>query len=170
MKSGKSKGNAFENKIAKQLGIWMFSDPDMFTRSITSGAKKTVYLGDVVPQKRLPNTFNNGEWPFLIECKNGYKNFIPNLNNQNIIRQWLNKICIDQDINKNQNIIYLIVNFHGYSPLLITNKILNKSVIIADLILNLIFNDKIIEFYIYKFNDVISIPFNNIYNELKYNI
>ena len=93
----------FTDKVAKELGVWMFNDRDMFCRHLTSGARKNVYVGDIVPQKNIPLDFNNGIVPFLIECKNGYKANIPNLNNQTLIRQWLTKALLEK--NYNQNII-----------------------------------------------------------------
>lgn len=156
--TNKAKGSAYENKIAKQLGEWIFNDKHMLCRHQTSGAKKVVYVGDIVPQKQLPIGWNECVWPFLIEIKNGYKNQIPNLNNQTIIRTWLNKALTE--ITPTQNIIYLITGFHGYSPLLITDVPCN---LISDLIINIEYNKKYIPFHIYKFNDLITYEFDSLY-------
>ena len=45
----KKKGNAFENQVAKELGIWMFNDVNFLQRHLTSGAQKNVYCGDIIP-------------------------------------------------------------------------------------------------------------------------
>lgn len=154
----KAKGNLFENKVAKELGIWMFNDKDMLNRHLTSGAQKSAWVGDIIPQKQLPLYFNNGEFPFLIECKNGYKANIPNLNNQTIIRQWLSKAI--SETTKTQNVIYLITSFHSYSPLLFTDVSFNLT---SHLILNLNYNNKIIPFYIYEYRKLLAIPFYSLY-------
>jgi len=83
----KQKGNRYENEIAKQLGVWIFNDKDVFQRSLTSGAKKSVYIGDIVPQKQLPGWTRFG---VCLECKNGYKDSIPTFNNYSIITKWTN--------------------------------------------------------------------------------
>jgi len=167
-RTSRSKGNSYENKVAKELGMWMFNDKNMLCRHITSGAQKSVYVGDIVPQKRLPDSFNNGIWPFLVECKNGYKALTPNLNNQNIVRQWLNKAYLDMveyDLNTFQKVIYLITAFHGYSPLLFTDIMFSPFVIAADLIINvkITHTELIIPFYIYKYREVLEIPFSKVY-------
>lgn len=154
----RSKGNLFENRVAKELGVWIFNDKDMLCRHLTSGAQKQVYVGDIVPQKNIPLHFNNGIMPFLIECKNGYKTNVPNLNNQTIIRQWITKALIER--NANQNIIYLIVSFHSYSPLLITDIPFNLT---ANLILNHFENGNIIPFHIYEYRKILEKSFHELY-------
>lgn len=165
--NSKQKGSAYENKVAKELGMWMFNDKNMLNRHITSGAQKSVYIGDIVPQKRLPEYFNNGIWPFVVECKNGYKALTPNLNNQNIIRQWLNKVYNEMIENNNtfQKVIYLITSFHGYSPLLFTDIMFSPFVITADLIINVKIEDTnlVIPFYIYKYRQLLELPFDKVY-------
>jgi len=160
----KAKGNLFENKVAKELGLWMFNDKDMLSRHLTSGAQKSVWVGDIVPQKQLPIYFNNGNFPFLIECKNGYKANIPNLNNQTIIRQWLTKARTE--INQNQKIIYLITSFHSYSPLLITD--VPFSLITAGLVLNHIENSNSIPFFIYEYRKLLQYTFAELYDNNEY--
>ena len=162
----KKKGSTYENKIAKELGMWMFKDKNMLCRHLTSGAQKSVYIGDIVPQKRLPDGFNSGIWTFVIECKNGYKNQIPNLNNQTIVRTWLKKLYQEMiDHPCNQKIIYLIASFHGYSPLLFTDLKLNPELVYPDLIINIkIISGEIIPFYIYKYKELLELPFFKIYD------
>jgi hypothetical protein len=166
-RSNKAKGSSYENKVAKELGMWMFNDKNMLSRHLTSGAQKSVYIGDIVPQKRLPDTFNNGIWPFVIECKNGYKNLTPNLNNQNIVRKWLNKSYIEMINNEFtfQKVIYLITSFHGYSPLLFTDIMFSPFVVTADLIINVKIDDTslVIPFYIYKYRELLEIEFSKVY-------
>jgi hypothetical protein len=159
MKTGKSKakGNAFENKIAKTLSKWMFNDdPNLLSRSITSGAKKSAYLGDIVPQMQLP--WKN--WIFNIECKHGYKGNIPNLNNQTIVRGWLDKVIIERDTQ--ELIIYLIIKFHGYSTILLTD--LPFEGVTPSLILNhaSVKDESIIPFHLYNFDELIEE--NNFYD------
>ena len=145
MKKGKSKakGNFFENSCAKKLGVWMFDDINMLSRSITSGAKKNAYLGDIVPAMQMPwITF-----PFVIECKHGYKGNIPNLNNQTIVRGWLDKVILERG--EQQLIIYLIVKFHGFATLLMTD--LPFEGVTPPLILN--HNE--VPFHLYNFEELI---------------
>jgi len=145
----KRKGNTFENKIAKELGIWMFGDRNMLCRHSTSGAIKTVWLGDIVPQKQLPSRWKL--WPFYVECKSGYTNQVCTFNSQTIVRSWIDK-CI-KDLNGLSKIILLIINFKGYSSLLITNYKLES---ITPMLI-LIHNDK---FYnIYEFKEVTKFDF-----------
>lgn len=159
----KQKGNNFEWKVARELGLWIFNDKDMLCRHLTSGAQKSVYVGDIVPQKNIPLEFNNGILPFLIECKNGYKGNIPNLNNQTIIRQWIGKALLER--NERQNIIYLIVSFHAYSPLLITDIPFNLT---ANLILNYFENGNVIPFHIYEYRKILEHNFYSLYENNEY--
>jgi len=151
----KKKGNTFENKIAKQLGKWIFDDCDVFTRSITSGAiKHSAYLGDIVPQKQLQWK----EFPFLIECKNGYKQNISNFNNTTLIDNWLLK-CLKERSDK-QPIIWLIIGFHSYEPLLLTDLELSMQ---SNIIIKETYRSKIIPFYIYRFKEIICHNFYDLY-------
>lgn len=156
----KAKGNAFENKIAKKLGGWIFGDERMLCRHQTSGAQKHTYVGDIVPLKPVPPKWNSGVWPLLIECKNGYRNSVPTLNKQTLVRTWLTK-ALDESTPQ-QNIIYLITAFHGYSPLLFTDVPFTK--LHSDLILNLTYNKRVIPFFIYSFNDIIEYDFDKLYS------
>lgn len=139
----KRKGNAFENKIAKELGLWFFNDKTMLCRHPTSGAIKSAWIGDIIPHKQLPLPWKH--WPFFIECKSGYENQTCTLNNQNIIRNWIDK-CIKDICGKENIIILLIVNFRGYSPIIITN----YKFLLTDPILILVHNKKYYNIYIYK--------------------
>lgn len=151
----KSKGNQYENKIAKKLGEWIFNDPYMFTRSVTSGAIKAAYLGDIVPQKQL----GWNDYPFLIECKNGYANNASDFNNTTLIDLWLQK-CLNER-SMSQPIIWLIISFHGHQPLFITDLELR---IKAKIIINQELNDKTYPFYVYKLHDLMEYDFYWLYN------
>lgn len=147
----KRKGNAFEIKIAKEIGIWLFNDKHMLSRHATSGAQKTAYIGDIVPQKQLPSSWKF--WPFYIECKNGYKNQVSTLVNQTKVREWLDK-CIS-DVNENQRIILLVINFHGYAPIVIVNSKLNG------IFCGLEINHSQKKFFIYDFKEVLTLNYRN---------
>jgi hypothetical protein len=122
----------------------------MLCRHSTSGAIKTVWQGDIVPQKQLPIEWKN--WPFYIECKSGYSNQTCTLNNQNIVRLWIDK-CI-KDLGEHQSkIILLLVNFKSYSTLLITEFKLNN----IEPMLILIHNSRY--YRIYEFKEVVKLDF-----------
>jgi hypothetical protein len=149
----KKKGNKYENDIAKALGIWMFNDKDSLCRSITSGARKTVYTGDIVPQKQLPN----GNFMWHIECKNGYKNRIPSFNNFTLVEEWLIK-CLE-DVNfERQPLIWLICRFHGYSSIVFTNCPFKN--ISWNLCVNIAHNNLYNYFYNYKLDNLFDHDFN----------
>lgn len=149
----KKKGNSFENKIAKELGQWMFCDKHMLGRHPTSGAIKSAWLGDIIPQKQLPTIWKS--WPFYIECKSGYGNQICTLNNQTIVRTWIDK-CY-KDLNGMSKIILLIINFKGYGSLLITNYKLLK----VEPHIIIVHNS--IQYNIYEFKELIQLDFLKIF-------
>jgi hypothetical protein len=156
MKQGKSKakGNAFENKVAKTLSKWMFNDnPNLLSRSITSGAKKSAYLGDIVPQMQLPWK----EWVFNIECKHGYKGNIPNLNNQTIVRGWIDKVI--EERGEQELIIYMIIKFHGYGTIMLTD------VPFFNVTPPMILNHNETAFHLYNFDElIVDNNFYDLYN------
>lgn len=152
----KRKGNKYENEIAKTLGIWMFNDKDALTRSITSGARKTVYTGDIVPQKQLPNL---KAFIWHIECKSGYKNQIPSFNNFALIEKWLLK-CLNETNFDKQPIIWLICRFHGYSSILLTNCQFQN--ILWTLCVNIIHNNMHNFFYTYRLEELINTNFQHV--------
>lgn len=153
----KRKGNSYENKIAKQLGRWIFNDEVMLNRSITSGAVKTNYLGDIVPQKPLP--WKDSEFPFLIECKNGYANQASDFNNTTLLDTWLLKLLKERT--EDQPIIWLIVSFHAHQPLFITDLELT---IKSNIILKEVYNGRFELFYIYKLKELFEYDFYYLYN------
>jgi hypothetical protein len=153
----KAKGNSYENKIAKLLGTWIFNDNTKLNRSITSGAVKNAYLGDIVPQKQLKWL----EWPFLIECKNGYQGNASDFNNTTLLDTWLQK-CLKERTDE-QPIIWLIVSFHGHQPLFITDLELSIS---SRIILKQEYEKKFISFYIYKLKDLMEYDFYFLYKHI----
>lgn len=156
MKQGaqKSKGNRFEHKMSKKLGNWMFGDQYMLDKDPTSGARKLIYKGDIVPVKA--HEFNWSCWPFLFECKDGYKNNIPTLMNQSLVREWLYKLLSELD-QTSQFIPMLIAQFHGYkTPILLTTLVLN---FYTDISMLVAYENEYYQFYIYNFNEIIKSNF-----------
>jgi hypothetical protein len=152
----KQKGNRYENEIAKTLGIWLLDDSDSLSRSLTSGAKKIVYTGDIVPQKQI-----SIDWIFHIECKNGYKTQIPSFNNFSLIEKWLLK-CLNETNPIKQPVIWLICRFHGYSSIFFTNRIFKN--IKWKICINIYHNKKFEHFYCYKLDELLELKFSNIFN------
>jgi len=151
----KRKGNNFELKISKELSNWMFDNPTILSRHQTSGAIKTAWVGDIVPQKQLPVEWDDF-FPLYIECKSGYKEKLPTFFNFEIINKWLKKCLLD--ITDEQNIIFLICQFTNMrNILLFTNRLLYYNWILCLNIENVIF-------YMYNYKNIISQPFNNIIN------
>lgn len=155
--TSKSKGNQFENKTAKLIGTWIFDDKDAFIRSITSGAIKSCFVGDIVPQKQLGWV----SYPFLIECKNGYSNNIPNFINYSKIEEWLIK-CL-KERTKEQPIIYLICAFHSYGTILITDV---EMALKSNLIVKVDYNNNKMPFFIYKLKDLLEYNFYSLYSHI----
>ena len=148
--TSKAKGNSFELKIAKLLSDWIFKDKFVLTRSVTSGAIKNVYVGDIVPQK----PFGWLQYPFDIECKNGYSTHIPNFINYTKIEEWLQKCLKERTLQ--QPIIWLICGFHSYENILITDlEMTLKS--------NLIVKVEGVAFYVYKLKELMKYKFYSLY-------
>jgi hypothetical protein len=159
----KAKGNFFEWKVARDLGTWIFNDREMLCRHITSGAIKTTWVGDIVPQKNIPTSWNNGIWPWLVECKHGYKGNIPNLINHTIVKTWLLKAYYERS--KTQNLLFLITAFHGYSTLLFTDVSFN---LMPNLQLNLEIDDnKFVPIYIYDYKKILALNFYSLCEDNK---
>ncbi|RLA83084.1 MAG: hypothetical protein DRG78_05430 [Epsilonproteobacteria bacterium] len=155
MKIGKSKakGNKFENRVAKELGVWFFNDKDALQRHLTSGAQKSVWVSDIVPQKQL----RWGGFPFLIESKNGYKSQLPTLYTQTLVRDWLVKALDERT--EAQPIIWLIAKFHRCRTLLITDTPFNHTKIFSPITLNVVYNNAVMPFYIYDYDGLLSFDF-----------
>ena len=168
MKSGKSKakGNKFENDIAKQLGLWMFADPTILGRHLTSGAIKTAWLGDIVPVKQLPAKFD-GKFPFLFECKHGYANDIPTFIKYTKLKQWIDKCLEESELSETQKNIYIIAKFKYKPTIIVTNYLIDinlKLFTVAIPIINK--NNKLIYFYSYLFNNLLEFDFFKLFPNL----
>jgi len=167
--SQKAKGNAFERDIAKKLSKWMYVDEYILGRDPTSGARGTVlgkgqvFCGDIIPVKQLPLEWK-GQFPFLFECKTGYKALMPNLNQQNIIHKWINKLVTER-VNEQQTPI-LIVRFLRQKPLMIIPFTLTN--VSWSICLNIYcqsMNQRIL-FYTYDLASVLSSDFDIFYKNL----
>jgi len=121
--NSKEIGNRGERKIAKELSLWIWNDPHILKKEVTSGAVKTVYFGDIYPIKET----GWGEiFPFYFEIKWGYENHTPTLLNFSIIEKWWYKCVKESEQSNGQEIILLIMNFKGRKGILLsTNKKLN---------------------------------------------
>ena len=154
----KAKGNAFEIKLAKLLSIWFFNDPDILWRDSTSGGRKIIYNGDVIPAQ--VDKYPWKTWPFIIEAKHGYKEFIPTLMNQDKVRYWLNKLLSERT--EKQFIPILIAKFHNSRmTMFITTMLLNAY---CDICLKQYStsDDQWYDFYIYDFDNILNEPFNEV--------
>jgi len=154
--NSKSKGNRCENKEAKKLGVWFFNDKDTLFRHENSGARKNVYVGDIIP-KKIEN-FPWKVWPFIIEIKNGYKDDIPTFcGNRRVLDQWLCKLLSEKT--ENQFLPILIVQYHHKQPILLTTIIFNYQVILAYPVL---FDLNQYIFYIYDYKQLLEQNFYEI--------
>ena len=151
----KQKGNKYEIKIARKLSKWMFNDADVLWRDSTSGGRKQIYNGDIVPAKA--HSFPWKVWPFLFELKNGYKAHIPTLMNQTKLREWLVKLV--QERTEEQYIPVLIAQFHFQIPIMVTPMLLNFA---CDTCLIQAVDGFYYQFYVYHFNEVTKEPFHHI--------
>jgi len=151
----KAKGGCYERKVSRTLNKWIFDGQDILYRHETSGAQKSVYVGDIVP--RNADLFNWKFFPFAIEVKNGYKENLPTLMNQSLIRKWIVKLL--QERTNTQRIPILICQFHHQKPILLTNISLQ---IYANVIINQPYLDTIESFYVYDFNQIVELPFKDI--------
>jgi hypothetical protein len=160
----KKKGNAFENQVAKELGIWMFNDVNFLQRHLTSGAQKNVYCGDIIPVKQLPDWFN--KWTILIETKNGYPTNIPNIWRQTWLKDIFNKARQEAAIH-NQNIIFLIIRFKNRSKLLFTNCYIDPKIILYNAIFPLEQNGKVHNIYVYDYNTLLKTDFRKVLKSIR---
>lgn len=148
----KAKGNKYERETAKKLSKWMFNDPTILYKHEDSGARKVVYNGDVTPKH-----ISKYPWkifPFVIECKNGYKQNIPTLMNQNHLKKWLKKLLSERT--DEQRIPLFIAQYHRQIPILLTTITLNCKYELA-LLVNYADVDEF--FYVYKFNELLKKDF-----------
>ena len=89
---------------------------------------------------------------------------IPTLNNQTLVRDWL-QCSIEERNSKSdcQKIIYLIVKFHGYKDLLITDVLFDQSMIVPHLCLNLVSSGEVLTFHIYELDLLLRFNFYKLY-------
>ena len=161
MGNQKNKGNAFERTISNDLSCWFFNQKGVLWREPTSGArKKNAYRGDIIPANVEVFSKYWKCWPFIIECKHGYKNQIATFSNQTKVRIWLKKL-MDERCNA-QQIPMLIIQFHARSKILITNYMLNTW---CDISMAMIHNDITQIFYIYDFAILLKLNFYNIFDK-----
>lgn len=150
----KAKGNSFEIKTAKMLSNWMFNDdPNILWRDSTSGGRKVIYNGDIIPAS--VDKFNWRIWPFIIETKHGYKDHIPTFMNFKKVKEWLVKLLSERT--ETQYIPILIAQFHNCHSILITTMILQVYCDISLKILGL--DNNFYDFYIYDFKSVLDSNF-----------
>jgi len=162
MVQGKNKGNAYERKIAKDLSIWMFEDKDFLKRHASSGMDKSVWCGDVVPVKQLPESWKRS-FSFLIECKTGYIKNKPTFWRYSKVSEWFKKAYLEGQIN-NQNIIFLICQFKNQQSLLITNYLIDINKLLFNVAIPVIIEENIHYAYVYFFNEVLNNDFYNLFN------
>lgn len=149
---GKAKGNKYEIKVSREMSQWMFNDPNLLWKDSTSGGRKKIYRGDIVPAKAHEFPWNI--WPFLFEVKNGYKDHIPTLMNQNKLREWLIKLL--KELDTCQYIPILISQFHRQTPIFITTLMLN---FYCDVSLIQMYNNTYYTFYVYNYRNLITYDF-----------
>lgn len=152
---GKQKGNAFERKIAKVLSTWIFKDDNILWRDSTSGGRKKVYNGDIVPENA--HAFPWGTWPFHFELKTGYPDHVPTLINQNKVREWLCKLM--DELTETQHIPMLIAQFTNLQPILITSLVLD---FYCDVMMVLTYKGYYYHFYVYNFNQLMNADFKSV--------
>lgn len=150
--SQKEKGNKFERKMANRFGKWMFQDENMLWRDSSSGGRKKIYSGDIIPAKahEFPWTI----WPFFFEMKSGYGANIPTLMNQTLLRQWIVKLM--GELTTDQYIPMLVAQFNGYTPILLTTLLLNYH---CDICLMQIYQNQFFQYYIYNLYGVMKCNF-----------
>ncbi len=96
---GRTKGHAFEKKIARELGLWWCNDRDAFWRVLGSGGAahaspgKDWQPGDIVPVKRMDR-----ELRVCIECKKTESWFFEEVfkvgKKSELMKHW--KQCLDE--------------------------------------------------------------------------
>lgn len=155
----KEKGNREERKQAKKLSQWMFNDGDVLKRPSDSGALEIIWSGDIVPMKQLPDHWNK-KWPFMIEVKTGYKDHYPDFWSYGKLTSWVKK-AYKESKTHNQKIIFVITQFYQKSPLISISTCLN---IPYKVIYPVEVSDKWIHMFVYRLKDLISIPFETVFN------
>lgn len=161
----KTKGNNFERTIAKILSNWFFKDDTILYRESSSGARGTTnnsrFNGDIVIYDPIKFNEHWKKFPFLIECKNGYKDNIPTFNNWNKVKEWILKLIKQK--NEEQHILFLITQFHHQQALLITDQLLQNCLFDICLLIQ-DENNNISYFYIYKLKELLEKDFYSLFD------
>ena len=147
--NNKEKGNSFERLISKDLSNWMFGCPNVLYRQPTSGAKKDILIGDIIPIDQMPPGFN--KFPFYIECKTGYPQELPTFFNFSFIEKVIKKILGELSNRKTpsfQQILLVIIRFKYQRKIVVFTNCLIPS--LKWEVCLLIDNDKIFYMYDYK--------------------
>lgn len=155
----KAKGNRYERKVAKELSEWIFNDGTILYKHEDSGARKVVYTGDITPKhvSKYPWPI----FPFVFECKNGYKNQIPSIMNHNHLRKMLRKLLDERS--DEQRIPVFIAQYHHQIPIFMTTISLN--LVPYSIAIALEYDGGTEFFYVYKYKEVLSQNFNKVMPE-----
>jgi hypothetical protein len=165
MINGKRKGSTEENKQAKILSEWMFNgDRNVLNRHQTSGAIKSIFVGDIVLQKPIGWTC----FPFIIEVKTGYDAFSPTFFNYKIIEEWYTLCRLDGEKTK-QNIIIMMCRFKNKKQLFITDQKLPFTHIIYNLSIPIKFKTHFELAYVYYWDDLKNLSFKEVFNTVNIN-
>ena len=160
--TSKSKGNAFERKVAKELSFWIFKDEHLLKRKSDSGMMKQNYCGDIFPEGQLPREWN-GVFPFLVECKSGYSQHCPTFWKYGKVEEWFNKSYKESLLNK-QSILFLICQFKNQRALFITNELLDMNKILFNVAFPARINGDIHYGYTYMYNKVLRMNFHELFD------
>lgn len=156
---GKEKGGRYEREKAKDLSVWIFGEQHVLKRHPDSGASKQIWCGDIYPMQQIPDW--HGQFPFMIECKNGYPKDTPTFWKMTRVKKWFEKAYLE-GIEHDQEILWLIARFKYQPELFITN------VPLPDMLFEVCFPveiDKEIKYaYVYRYTDVLDKNFYDLYN------
>ena len=160
--NNKRVGGAYERKVAKQLAVWIFEDPNFIKRHSTSGADKTVWSGDVNPVKQLPVELWRQHFPFVIETKIGYPTHSPTFWKHEQVDKWYRKAYLEGLIN-NQPIVLLICQFKNKQTLFMTNYLIDVNTFMFDVAFPIEVDNKIHYVYSYVFNKLLKEKFHSLF-------
>ena len=161
--SNKEKGNAFERLVAREMSNWLFGNKNILRRSSDSGAQKVNYSGDIIPEGQLPSEWN-GNWPFIIECKYGYREVaVPTIWNRGWISNWYLK-CLEESKKHNQKIIFIINNFKNRKfNTITTNIVFNPNIILHEISFPIITAENYVHhLFVYNYKKIINIDITNL--------
>jgi hypothetical protein len=99
---GKQKGNRHEWKIAKELSIWYYGEPNALVRNSNSGAVATVRLDRTMPAGDLQQVkYFERPFPYSVECKHlkdvDLMDLLTNRKSGNLTRAWKQTLHEKQD-------------------------------------------------------------------------